>query len=253
MERDDARLEQRWLGVAAAGAVAATLLGFLGATRQTPAAAGSQTPVVSPVQAAAPAPTYAQLAQGWQSANRKRQAAGVRQLTAPPVPTDHSHDEAAWRLAASTRSARRAFDGAPPQIPHPVDQRGYPACQVCHQRIAVIGDHTSPRPSHPPLASCTQCHVVMDTPVPSMPGLASTIPEENSFVGTPPPGKGARAWPGAPPQIPHTTWMRQQCASCHGALTGLHSSHPERQSCTQCHALSAQLDQHPDMPGLEGP
>lgn len=67
----------------------------------------------------------------------------------------------------------------------------------------------------------------------------------NSFVGEQPVFPGARAWPGAPPTIPHTTFMRINCASCHGVAgaLGMRSTHPFRDSCTQCHAPSATRDQ----------
>ncbi|HRC56557.1 MAG TPA: hypothetical protein PKU97_11575, partial [Kofleriaceae bacterium] len=70
---------------------------------------------------------------------------------------------------------------------------------------------------------------------------------DSAFVGLPAPGRGERAWPGAPPTIPHTTWMRERCDSCHGVwgASGLRSTHPWRQSCTQCHAPAAALDQRP--------
>jgi cytochrome c-type protein NapB len=68
----------------------------------------------------------------------------------------------------------------------------------------------------------------------------------NSFVGLNPPLKGTRAWPLAPPTIPHSTLMRSDCLSCHGpqGLYGLRTPHPERQSCVQCHVPGAELDQH---------
>ncbi|MBK6532709.1 MAG: hypothetical protein IPF99_24875 [Deltaproteobacteria bacterium] len=40
--------------------------------------------------------------------------------------------------------------------------------------------------------------------------------------------------------------MRGRCESCHGVLSqGIRSTHPWRESCTQCHAPSAALDQRP--------
>jgi nitrate reductase (cytochrome), electron transfer subunit len=55
-----------------------------------------------------------------------------------------------------------------------------------------------------------------------------------------------RAFDGAPPTIPHSTLMRTDCLSCHGpqGLYGLRTPHPERQSCLQCHAPGAHLDQY---------
>jgi hypothetical protein len=53
-----------------------------------------------------------------------------------------------------------------------------------------------------------------------------------------------RAYDGAPPTIPHHTWMRENCTSCHGLVTrpGTRTTHPWLTNCTQCHAPSAALD-----------
>ncbi|MFN7141654.1 MAG: hypothetical protein ACK4UN_20210, partial [Limisphaerales bacterium] len=76
-------------------------------------------------------------------------------------------------------------------------------------------------------------------------GEASDALALNEFIGFMSPGKGKRAYPGAPPTIPHPTAMRSDCMRCHGpnGVAGLKTSHPYRQSCTQCHAPSAELDQ----------
>jgi cytochrome c-type protein NapB len=77
---------------------------------------------------------------------------------------------------------------------------------------------------------------------------------ENEFVGTKAPLKGTRAWPQAPPTMPHRTLMREDCLSCHGpqGLFGLRTPHPDRRSCTQCHVPSAELDQHLFFPEFAG-
>jgi len=206
------------------------------------------------------APTNAQLAAGRRSYNRVRQAGALAALSAglPSVTTPQPHDEAAWQSERQRRQATRAYDGAPPVIPHPIDQRGYPSCLTCHERGAKIGTHVAPVMSHAPLASCTQCHAAVTSTVPTTAGLTHTVSTESLFVGKEPAGKGTRAWRGAPPTIPHSTWMRERCASCHGVLSaGLHTSHAERQSCTQCHAPSASLDQRSivatSQPQVDGP
>jgi cytochrome c-type protein NapB len=96
--------------------------------------------------------------------------------------------------------------------------------------------------SHPQYSNCTQCHVPAD-------GLRSLTEDErlfvaNSFEGLGAPGRGSRAYPGAPPTVPHGVFMRQNCMSCHGPdrPNAILSSHPERQNCLQCHAPDATLD-----------
>jgi cytochrome c-type protein NapB len=150
------------------------------------------------------------------------------------------------------RKSRRAFDGAPPTIPHRITQIGPPDCVACHESGAKIGDLVAPRMSHQSYTSCTQCHAVMVDPRP-----ASETPKapETTFEGISSWGKGTRAWPGAPPTIPHPTLMRSECTSCHGVFgaPGIKSPHPYRQSCTQCHVANAANDQHPSVGVSLGP
>lgn len=142
------------------------------------------------------------------------------------------------REALRLRAERRAFEGAPPVIPHPVDASPPDNCRACHQHGMSVRGVVARRMSHGELGSCIQCHVPRSGPAPVLaqaPGLPAF--EDNLFVGAGAAGRGSRAWPGAPPTIPHTLWMRQECASCHGAggLEGLRTSHPERPLCQQCH------------------
>jgi len=142
--------------------------------------------------------------------------------------------------ALERRATNRAFDGAPPTIPHHVDQKSAQACIACHGNGTVSASLRIPRMSHPFLANCTQCHVESN-PSP----LVATEFRENTFVGLLAPDHGPRAYHKAPPQIPHPTWMRNDCMSCHGpaGAPGIRTSHPERKNCQQCHAPSAALDQ----------
>ncbi len=142
--------------------------------------------------------------------------------------------------ALQAREARRAFNGAPPTIPHPIDQLSDQACAACHTDGAKTPSLRIPRMSHQFLTNCAQCHVEQD------PGhMAAALFRESEFAGLPAPTAGARAYTGAPPIIPHSTWMRSDCMSCHGptGLHGIRTTHPWRQNCQQCHAPSAFLDQ----------
>jgi cytochrome c-type protein NapB len=178
---------------------------------------------------------------GWQ--NR------VANLFQPPLDlsTLTNATEAERAGALRQRAARRAYDGAPPVVPHPIAQDSSAACLACHGEGLVVKDKIASKISHARYASCTQCHA------PSS-GLGLPLAEAelldpiagNTFAGAPAPFKGSRAWPQAPPTVPHATLLRSDCLSCHGprGLLGLRTPHPDRQSCVQCHAPSAELDQH---------
>lgn len=138
------------------------------------------------------------------------------------------------------RSQRRAYNGAPPTIPHSAHQMQSAQCIACHQASVRVGDKTSAALPHPYLTNCQQCHV-QSSPQDFEPFVLA----ENLFEGLPAPQQGARAWPGAPPVIPHATFMRSDCLACHGPTgdPGLRTTHAWRRNCMQCHVPSAELDQ----------
>lgn len=150
--------------------------------------------------------------------------------------------EERWEIGESVdaalgdRARRRAFDGAPPVVPHPVRPGGAPECVACHlEGFALAGRRASLIP-HQTFASCTQCHV---SSAPSLAAEAGGGPvvAASSFVGREAARAGETAYEGAPPAVPHSTWMRERCGSCHGAdgRAALVTPHPERRSCLQCH------------------
>lgn len=146
------------------------------------------------------------------------------------------------------RQGRRAYDGAPPTIPHFVQQNSASECLACHDKGLRLGEREAKIIPHAGLTNCNQCHVPETAPAPGQ----NQIPPDprgvaNSFVGQEPPKSGPRAWSIAPPQIPHSSFMRENCLSCHGSTGSqpMRSSHPQRQNCTQCHASSAETDLRP--------
>ncbi|MFW6086296.1 MAG: hypothetical protein ACODAG_03750 [Myxococcota bacterium] len=256
-------LFRRAVQVVATVAIAAGVIGFLTGVRRPPPEAGGYQlsgPAAAPEGDAIAAPTQAQVAQSRFGVNRTRHPEALAALAddrpALTDPVELSTQDPGAEL--SRRAASRAYDGAPPTIPHPIDQRSFPSCTACHAEGLRVAGKTARPMSHPPYGSCTQCHVVESRPMPFEP-TTSGPPEDNAFEGTRSPVGGERAWDGAPPVIPHRTFMRERCESCHGVLaTGIRTSHPWRQSCTQCHAPSAELDQRPaaDLgwaPGSGGP
>jgi nitrate reductase (cytochrome), electron transfer subunit len=173
----------------------------------------------------------------------------LRKLIQTPVDlaTLTNVSEADRVFALSDRSSRRAFDGAPPVVPHPIAQDSAASCLACHGPGLVIKDKVASKMSHAPYASCTQCHVPAVGPrILTVESELLAALAENEFVGLASAQKGARAWAQAPPTIPHSTLMRTDCMSCHGpqGLFGLRTPHPERQACVQCHVPGAELDQH---------
>ncbi len=156
---------------------------------------------------------------------------------------DTPADPAERQAAVHQRLQRRAYEGAPPVVPHAIDQTNPASCLACHEQGVKVGDVIAPRMSHQRYTNCTQCHV--ESTNRALPPWVGPRVGDNRFQGLTAPGPGERAWPGAPPTIPHTTWMRENCNSCHGTLgrEGLRTSHPWRANCVQCHAPSADLDQ----------
>lgn len=156
---------------------------------------------------------------------------------------DPVHVDPELRAAAiARRASRRAFSGAPPVIPHPVDANDVTSCYQCHGEGKVIDSVIAPKISHPRYTNCTQCHAPV---MAGAPGKSDALVVENSFKGVITSGKGTRAYLGAPPTVPHPTLMRENCMACHGLLgtTGLRTPHPWRVNCLQCHTPDAALEQ----------
>jgi cytochrome c-type protein NapB len=150
--------------------------------------------------------------------------------------------EAEKLFALQLRSLNRAFNGAPPTVPHPIEQTTVESCLACHGEGLKSETLRASKMSHQFLANCTQCHVESNSlHLPASAFVGTT------FVGLPAPLGGPKAYDGAPPQIPHTTWMRVDCMSCHGlnGVQGIRTTHPWRQNCQQCHAPSAESEQLP--------
>lgn len=172
----------------------------------------------------------------------------LSKLVQPPLASKTENASEVDREAAlNARAGRRAYNGAPPVVPHPIPQDSSASCLACHGEGLVVKDRIASKISHPHYANCTQCHVPSTgTRIPiAEPELKEPL-TANLFVGAKEPQQGSRAWPKAPPTIPHSTAMRSDCMSCHGStgLYALRTPHPERQSCQQCHVPNAGRDQY---------
>ncbi len=158
-------------------------------------------------------------------------AACSRQDEKVPVPGR----EGALKTAALARADRRAFDGAPPVIPHEFFGM---ACTKCHNEKGVdvpdVG-FAPPMPHAPTkgmsaVSRCRQCHVFRQT---------EEVFRDNAFAGLRQDLRRGRRLHGyAPPVLPHPVFMRENCLACHtgpAAREEIRCSHPERARCTQCH------------------
>ena len=205
---------------------------------RTSAAAATDTKLI-------PALSYSDIANMPMGPTKSWQATPQRLLQPEFDPYTKIEPSAAEKEASSKlRASRRAFNGAPPTIPHPVENTNDAACYACHSGGAKIAGLKASVMSHPFLANCVQCHATM-APAPFQ-EIDATV--ETTFVGLPAPKEGKRAFIGAPPTIPHSRWMRENCHACHGGplgWAGMESTHPWRTNCIQCHAPSATLDQMP--------
>jgi len=154
---------------------------------------------------------------------------------------EKSKDKPSTRLLADYYS-RRAFPGAPPSIPHQIfdERRDGKSCLACHtdgEYVPFLKAY-APVVPHPEMLNCRQCHVAgkQDQPV-----ITAT-----NFVMEKPPSIHGAAMPGAPPPIPHTLAMRNNCLACHAGPSApkeIRTTHPERVNCRQCHAAVREMDQ----------
>ena len=149
--------------------------------------------------------------------------------------------DGARKSVATARAERRAYDGAPPAIPH--ENFGI-ECTSCHNLVGMDVPDTGFAPPSPHeqtagmslISRCRQCHVFSTT---------DTLFAANSFVGLQQDLRpGGRLHGNAPPTIPHKTFMRDNCTACHSgpaAREEIRCTHPERVRCRQCHVEVATL------------
>jgi cytochrome c-type protein NapB len=128
------------------------------------------------------------------------------------------------------RRAHRAYDGAPPVIPHAVVSLGRQDCLNCHlEGMDLLGTVLVVTTPHPERSACRQCHVEQVEP--------KAFFVASDFVPARHASRGTRAYVGAPPTLPHPRLGRENCVGCHGELGGspIQSPHAERTNCLQCH------------------
>ena len=131
----------------------------------------------------------------------------------------------------AARQELRAYDGAPPVIPHEIAGRGREDCNSCHTPGAPTNpERLGPPRSHPAWGDCRQCHVEQ---------IGSGMMASSNLEPLRWPASGSRLYASAPPTIPHSTQNRESCGVCHvgeQAPKALRADHGDRLNCTQCHA-----------------
>lgn len=261
---------RRGHGAVIAGIVALTigLSGFFMGMRQTTTEAGRARPMAQnrlPATPTAPpseskeapvAVEYSRLRERSLQPNRewKNRLADLDRHT-PAAATFARLTPDEQELVRHQRAARRQYDGAPPVAPHPLNQTTAAACLECHGQPVAIAGITVPQMSHQPYENCLQCHVSALGPTSTWRSRPISLADGNGFRGKASAGYGNRAYEGAPPVMPHATWMRQTCLSCHGpgGANSFRSPHPDRHNCLQCHAPDAGLDQSPSLARQDRP
>ncbi len=150
--------------------------------------------------------------------------------------TSRLYDPDAWASKAALleqRRSLRAYDGAPPVIPHEVAALGRRDCNGCHLPNAPAnGERIGPPRSHPAWGDCRQCHV-------EQPAAADFQASNLEPLWWP--ASGSRLYDSSPPTIPHHTHNREDCVVCHigpQAPAALRAAHGLRDNCRQCHAAS---------------
>ena len=151
--------------------------------------------------------------------------------------------------STSKRAERRAYDGAPPVIPHEPLKA---SCVTCHTQSGEAVPRLGFAPANPHFMTsvagttqnCRQCHLFQNT---------QEEFTESTFVGIPQTiTKGKRAYPGAPPTIPHSGLMRENCIACHSGQSSrpeIRCKHTERVNCRQCHLFESDesIDAFPEV------
>lgn len=217
-------------------------------TDRSVAKAPTSVPTPAPATVASDAPPEAPAYHGLRDRAHQPNHGWKNQLASLPPPPPVAAlvlplNAAERSVVALRRTTRRAYTGAPPVVPHPIAERSAVSCLACHGTPTQVGNTPVPQISHARFSQCIQCHAPA-SPVSGVPHAlpsAESVPLDNSFSGLLAPASGTRAYPGAPPVMPHGTAMREDCRSCHGpgGSSLLRTSHPLRQNCLQCHATDA--------------
>lgn len=149
---------------------------------------------------------------------------------------------------ANRRKVLRAYEGAPPAIPHPVLKSGAHYCLNCHSKgtvfekdAEILGTKNAVAKisPHPTWVNCLQCHVPQNDVALFHKNKFKTFRlahvKKETIAGEEP----------VPPQMPHHMQNRENCVVCHLSKTADPSiipKHGMRESCEACHMTPESLD-----------
>ncbi|TXG35350.1 multiheme c-type cytochrome [Seonamhaeicola maritimus] len=149
------------------------------------------------------------------------------------MPVDANHER-----SLNSYYDNRAYHGAPPSIPHVVNEAqnmGGKACLKCHENGGFVQKFNAYAPvsPHPELVNCKQCHVEQNTQSLFKPGVYAAVNAPKAGIN--------KALLSSPPVIPHQIQLHENCLACHAGPSApkeIRVSHPERVNCRQCHVLN---------------
>ena len=139
-----------------------------------------------------------------------------------------------YRRSLNTYYNNRAYHGAPPSIPHEVEndlKMGDKSCLKCHENGGFVNKYKAYAPvaPHPTFVNCRQCHVPLKT---------NSVFVATNWEKIAIPDLNNAALDGSPPVIPHQLQLHENCLACHAgpaAPIEIKVNHPERINCRQCH------------------
>lgn len=167
-----------------------------------------------------------------------------RKITKDNLISQYLVDTNAKQRTLNEYYSRRAYLGAPPFIPHPVEDKGSltgQSCLTCHQFGGYSPQYNAFAPvvPHPENLNCRQCH---------NPQTKGSLFKPTQWQKESRPRLGQAALPGSPPVIPHSLQLRENCNSCHtgpGAVAEIRINHGNRVNCLQCHGIQTGITSLP--------
>jgi cytochrome c-type protein NapB len=169
---------RRWITVVLVTTITIAVAGYVTGTSRAPSHGGYREDP-SPETHPARVPTQAGMAEARYADRNRELSAAFARLGPAPV---GARSDATPAERAAMRDALRAFEGAPPMLPHAVDQRGMPACLACHQDGMTVNGRVAPAMTHTAYASCLQCHAPAGG-VPTRSPSPHSVSTESTFVG----------------------------------------------------------------------